>query len=89
MENNKQTAVQWLVYEYFGGIENCTPDFQHHINKALEMEKEQIESAYKEGYDMGYDHGFHEDEPDEEGEKFYYTETFKSDGETLDRDTTV
>jgi len=47
----KQTAVQWLVDEYFGGIENCTPDFRYHINKALEMEKEQIEYAHVMGGD--------------------------------------
>jgi hypothetical protein len=37
----KQTAVEWLVDEYFGGIENCTPDFRFHIQQALAMEKEQ------------------------------------------------
>lgn len=36
------TAVEWLVHEYFGGIENCTPDFRYHIEQAKEMEKEQI-----------------------------------------------
>ena len=36
-----KTAVEWLVDEYFGGIENCTPDFRFHIQQALAMEKEQ------------------------------------------------
>jgi hypothetical protein len=44
----KQTAVEWLVDEYFGGIENCTPDFRFHIQQAKEMEREQI-------IDFGYD----------------------------------
>jgi hypothetical protein len=68
----KQTAVQWLVNEYFGGIENCTPDFRYHINKAIEMEKEQMMDAY------------HEDRPFlcgyETGEFFeqYYKETYET-----------
>ena len=38
----KQTAVDWLINEHFGGIENCTPDFKNKIKQAKEMEKEQI-----------------------------------------------
>ena len=38
----KQTAVEWLVEEYFGGMENCTPDFRYHIEQAKEMEKEEM-----------------------------------------------
>ena len=45
----KKTAVEWLIDEYFGGMENCTPDFQHHINKSLEIEKEQMKSSYEDG----------------------------------------
>jgi hypothetical protein len=66
----KQTAVEWLVDEYFGGIENCTPDFRFHIQQAKEMEKEQIETAFEEGM-------FHHTNglcPDE-----YYNETFKTE----------
>ena len=37
-----KTAVEWLIDEHFGGIENCTPDFKNKINQAKEMEKEQI-----------------------------------------------
>jgi len=40
----KQTAVEWLIYEHFGGIENCTPDFRFHIEKAKEMEKNNIDN---------------------------------------------
>ena len=36
------TAVEWLIDKHFGGIENCTPDFRKHIEKAMEMEKQQI-----------------------------------------------
>ena len=35
------TAVECLIQEHFGGIENCTPDFRNKIYQALEMEKEQ------------------------------------------------
>jgi hypothetical protein len=38
----KQTAVEWLINEHFGGIENCTPDFKNKIKQAKEMEKEQM-----------------------------------------------
>jgi hypothetical protein len=36
-----KTAVEWLIDEHFGGIENCTPDFRNKIQQAKEMEKEQ------------------------------------------------
>ena len=41
-----QTAVEWLINEHFGGIENCTPDFKNKIKQAKEMEKDQICEAY-------------------------------------------
>ena len=46
----KQTAVEWLIEEYFGGMENCTPDFRYHIEQAKEMEKEQIIEARNNGF---------------------------------------
>lgn len=50
MENNKkQTAIDWLVSEYFGGINNVTPNFRNKIEQAKEMEKEQLIVAYEEG----------------------------------------
>ena len=36
----KQTAVQWLIEEYFGGMENCTPDFRYHIEQAKALEEQ-------------------------------------------------
>ena len=51
----KETAVEWLINEHFGGIENCTPDFKHHIEQAKEMEKEQIiDFAYVIADDLAY-----------------------------------
>jgi hypothetical protein len=47
-------AVEWLIDEHFGGIENCTPDFRFHIQQAKEMEKEQQFSDYMRGWDDGY-----------------------------------
>ena len=38
----KKTAVEWLINEHFGGIENCTPDFRYHIEQAKKMEKANI-----------------------------------------------
>lgn len=34
----KQTAVEWLIDEYFGGIESCTPEFRVKINEAIMRE---------------------------------------------------
>ena len=44
-----KTAVEWLIDEHFGGIENCTPDFRFHIQQALEMEKEHMVEAWENG----------------------------------------
>lgn len=41
----KQSAVEWLINNHFGSIENCTPDFRLNIKKAIEMEKEIIDDA--------------------------------------------
>ena len=38
----KKTAIEWLIDEHFGGIENVTPDFKKHIEQAKEIEKEQM-----------------------------------------------
>jgi len=53
MSNKKQTAVEWLINEHFGSIENCTPDFRKCIEVAKQFEKEQIEDAYKNGWNAG------------------------------------
>jgi hypothetical protein len=56
MTNNKQqTAVEWLIQNHFGGIENCTPDFRHKIEQAKEMEKQQIIQAYSNAWHDGQD----------------------------------
>ena len=44
MSNNKQSSVDWLINEHFGGIENCTPDFRHKIKQAKAMHKEEVTS---------------------------------------------
>ena len=36
------TAIEWLIKEYFGDIENCSPNFRNKIQQAKEMEKQQI-----------------------------------------------
>jgi hypothetical protein len=75
----KQTAVEWLVNEHFGGIENCTPDFRFHIQQAKEMEKEQIEDAYDEGDNNGADRIYYLSNRDDKSAEQYYKETFKSE----------
>jgi hypothetical protein len=54
MKNEKkETAVDWLIQNHFGGIENCTPDFRHKIEQAKEMEKNQIKSIFCDGLICG------------------------------------
>lgn len=36
------TAVEWLINEHFGGVENCTPDFKHKIEIAKELDKQNL-----------------------------------------------
>lgn len=50
----KETAVEWLINEHFGGIENCTPDFRYHIEQAKEMEKKEMHAEYMRGWKDGY-----------------------------------
>ena len=67
-----KTAIEWLIDKHFGGIENCTPDFRKHIEEAIEMEKEYIMNAYKEGcFDNILD-----ESTDEVRAEQYYNETF-------------
>jgi hypothetical protein len=44
---SKQTAVEWLINEYFGGVENCVPNFRHFYEQAKQMEREQMKDAIK------------------------------------------
>lgn len=67
----QQTAVEWLIEQHFGSIENCTPDFRNKINQAKEMEKQHIEDAYKNGWNAG-DFGV------DCWEEIYYNEKFKT-----------
>jgi hypothetical protein len=66
----EQTAVEWLINEHFGGIENCTPDFKNKIKQAKEMEKEQIIKAYNTSFLL-------RDKPYSTAEK-YYKQTYES-----------
>ena len=45
MDAKKMTAVEWLIENHFGNLENCTPNFRNKINQAKSMEKEQIIDA--------------------------------------------
>lgn len=64
------TAVEWLIQEHFGGIENCTPDFRNKIDQSKAMEKNQIMDAYISGYSATDNFG--------DSEK-YYNENFKTE----------
>ena len=45
----KQTAVEWLIENHFGNLENCTPNFRNKINEAKAMEKEQMIQSFRKG----------------------------------------
>lgn len=67
------TAIEWLIKEYFGDIENCSPNFRNKIQQAKEMEKQQIIESYCQGcYDITKDDSIF---PREKSEQ-YYNETF-------------
>lgn len=68
-----QTAVEFLIDEYFGGVENCTPAFRSFIQQAKQIEQEQIEAAFDCGYSNG--EGGYRDNPIYHGCN-YYEETF-------------
>lgn len=44
-----KTAVEWLIENYFGSLENCTPNFRNKIIEAKAIEREQIINAYDAG----------------------------------------
>ena len=77
-----KTAVEWLVEKHFGSIENCSPNFRKHIEKAKEMEKEQIEDFFNAGVRYGSG-SVMSTEWGEDTEEYnfeqYYNETFKSE----------
>lgn len=45
MSNNK-SSVEWLIDNYFGGIENCSPMFRRKIAEAKAMHKEETIKLY-------------------------------------------
>jgi hypothetical protein len=66
----KQTAVEYLIDQLFPKV--LTSEQYFHIEKAKEMEKEQIEDAYDSGQVLGFYLGsINEDETDQTGEIFY------------------
>ena len=48
MENNKQTAVEWLVEQF--DLTSDSPIIKNIVNQAKAMEKQQIMDAFDEGY---------------------------------------
>jgi hypothetical protein len=75
---SEQTAVEWLSKEltkYYNL--NSTNTKEEIIEKAKEMEKQQILDAFCEGAHDGYD-GWYDGYGDENKEK-YYNETYKKD----------
>jgi hypothetical protein len=77
----KQTAVEWLIDEHFGGIENCTPDFRFCIQQAKEIEKQRmIDFAFNFYYDFcnKTDVPFNLISENRGNAEQYYNETYES-----------
>ena len=74
-----KTAVEWLIDEYFGGIENCTPDFRFHIQQAKEMEKDNVCDAWDDGYDKGMRDRIEKISNPGGNAEQYYNKNFKSE----------
>jgi len=70
----QQTAVEWLVYVVQS---NIAPNYipKEIVEKAKEMEKEQIETAYLKGQDNIDNEGWY---INEKGQELYYNTTFKN-----------
>ena len=78
--NMKQTAVEWLL-ENLNSEPYSEEEFNYNSDcwdKALDMEREQIESAFTQGELFAVDY-FDADKPNEECSKNYYNQTFKSE----------
>jgi hypothetical protein len=76
----KQTAVEWLL-ENLNSEPYSEEEFNYNSDcwdKALDMEREQIESAFTQGELFAVDY-FDADKPNEECSKNYYNQTFKSE----------
>ena len=70
----KQTAVEWLA-EHLCNEMNF--DYWKAVEKAKEMEKEQIIEAWDNGFANGFDLGKHDDIPTPDDAQQYYNETYK------------
>ena len=68
---NKQTAVQWLIYTLQKPMLISESDFENIINQALELEKQQIINAAN----IPKEQRWYEDKYNSCGEK-YYSETY-------------
>jgi len=70
---NKQTAVQWLIYTLQKPMLISESDFENIINQAIELEKHQIidafETAFIEAYKLPLDRDFNT-------AGHYYSETY-------------
>lgn len=69
---NKQTAVQWLIYTLQKPMLISESDFENIINQAIELEKQQIIDAAN----IPKEQRWYEDKYNSCGEQ-YYSETYK------------
>ena len=60
----KQTAVQWLMQQIDNNLNQFSTAWQEEFNQALQMEREQIEEAYKAALPL-------DDNPDYMADKYY------------------
>jgi hypothetical protein len=68
---SKQTALQWFVEQL--GLD-ATTDYKDEIQQALQMEREQIEDAFKHGQNNGF--MYHERGFDTISSNQFYEQTY-------------
>ena len=81
MNNNKQqTAVEWLdehLDMLIPFINQETADaYNSLIERAKQMEKDQITGAWEDGFENGYNDGKYDDEPYYNNSELYYNMTY-------------
>ena len=80
MNNNKQSSVEWLLYEIALRLEGCENSSIPHYKlmelgkQAKAMHKEEVEEAFANGVDDEYEYHIN-NEPRKNTEQ-YYNETF-------------
>ena len=76
-----ETAVEWLAKQFDSIVELYPSQFEkinNAIDKAKEMEKQNIKNAYENGDRNGAERVYYNSDRDDKSAEQYYNETFKN-----------